>query len=422
MHTRTSLTAIVILALGATSAAAQLPSASAPAFGMSGSYTALARGYDAVAWNPALLGLDNNPSFSLSAASIGGFSALKPIDLGMIKPYEGRDLPSGVRQDWLAKVTSQGGEIGRAEGGVTLLGASFGRLAYQIASSGYGEVNLSPDAFELLMFGNAGLTGQPHDLRFAGSRVDAAAFTTGAVSFGLPTSVEVMGGRLALGVTGKYVLGNAMARGEDDGSALPANGTATLRFPVIYADPTEHLDHGHGIGADVGAAWHVPGLTLSATLQNVMNTFRWDTAGMYVKMVSASFDGTTSSADVIDVPYDSAAASLRANIRNARFARVVSAGAALELTRALTVTANLREAGDGMVTGPRNAIGLGAELRALSFLPVRGGLARVDGGWQASAGVGIHIFSFDLAVSAAMRQLESGSANGIMLGLVSVGR
>ena len=212
MRTRTSLTAIVILAIGALSAAAQLPSASAPAFGMSGSYTALARGYDAVAWNPALLGLDNNPSFSLSAASIGGFSALKPIDLGMIKPYEGRDLPSGVRQEWLAKVTSQGGEIGRAEGGVTLLGASFGRLAYQIASSGYGEVNLSPDAFELLMFGNAGLTGQPHDLQFAGSRVDAAAFTTGAVSFGLPTSVEVMGGRLALGVTGKYVLGNAMAR------------------------------------------------------------------------------------------------------------------------------------------------------------------------------------------------------------------
>ena len=422
MRTHGKLTAIVILAFGATTAAAQLPSASAPAFGMSGSYTAMARGYDAVAWNPALLGLDNNPRFSLNSASIGGFSALKPIDLSTVKPYEGRDLPADVRQQWLAKVTSQGGETGRAEGGATLLGVSFGRVAYQIASSGYAEANLSPDAFELLMFGNAGLTGQPHDLSFAGSRVDGAAFTTGAASIGLPTQMEILGGRLALGVTGKYVIGNAMARGLDDGSAIPATGTATLRFPVIYADPSERLDHGHGIGADIGAAWSAPGLTLSATIQNVMNTFRWDTTGMYVKMVSASFDGTTSSADVIDVPYDSASAALRTDIRKAHFARVFSAGAAMELSRMLTVTANLREAGDGMVTGARNAIGLGAELRALSFLPLRGGLARVDGGWQASAGVGIHLFAFDLAVSGATRRLESGSANGVMFGLVSIGR
>ena len=38
-------------------AGAQLPNASVGAFGMAGAYTAVARGADAVAWNPANLGI-----------------------------------------------------------------------------------------------------------------------------------------------------------------------------------------------------------------------------------------------------------------------------------------------------------------------------------------------------------------------------
>ena len=422
MRTRITIAACLLVVLqGTASARAQVPNASAPAFGMSGNYTAMARGYDAVAWNPALLGLDDNPLFSFSTASIGGFTALKPIDMSAVKPYEGKNLPADVREAWLAKVTAHGGENGRAEGGATALGLSVGHLAFQLATSGYADANLSPDAFEAVMFGNAGRTGAPHDLSFAGSAIDGAAFTTGAVSFGLPTPTELLGGRLSLGVTAKYVLGNAMARGADDGSAINYSGS-TLRFPVVYADPSEKMDNGHGMGVDVGAAWSAAGLTLGATIQNMISGFRWDTTGMYVKMVSGSFDGTTTSADVVDVPYDSASASLRSAIANTRFAPVMSVGAAFSLLHGTTVTADVRRAGEGMVAGPRNSVGVGIESRILSFLPLRGGIARVDGGWQAAAGVGVRLFAFELAVSAATRQIESGSATGVMLGLVSVGR
>ena len=423
MRTRLSLSSLVAATLlGATlePSAAQVPNASARAFGMSGNYSALARGYAAVAWNPALLGLDNNPLFSVTAVSIGGFSALKPIDLSTVKPFEGKNIPASVRQDWLAKVTAQGGENGRAEGGATLLGLSMSHLAFQVATSAYAEANLAPDAFEALMFGNAGLTGEPRDLSFAGSRVDGAAFTTGAVSLGVPTSLNLLGGRLAFGVTGKYILGNAMARGEDNGSAIPATGTATLRFPVVYADPSEKMNNGQGIGVDLGAAWSVPGLTLSASVQNVANTFRWDTTTMYAKMVSASFDGNVSTADMITVPYDSVPASLRSAIAKTRFAPVMSAGAALALVHRITLTADIRHSGDGMVVGPRNSAGVGLEIRTLPFLPLRGGFARVDEGWQVSAGTGLRLWAFDVAVSAARRQLESGSAVGVMVGLISI--
>ena len=97
-------------------------------------------------------------------------------------------------------------------------------------------------------------------------------------------------------------------------------------------------------------------------------------------------------------------------------------GVALSLLHGTTVTADVRRAGAGVVTGPRSSIGVGIQSKILSFLPLRGGLARVDGGWQAAAGVGVHVFAFELAISGATRQLASGSATGVMLGLVSVGR
>ena len=64
---RTLLRTSVLLVGGAVAATAQLPNASPVATGVGGAYTARARGYDAVAWNPANLGMPNNPGFALSA-------------------------------------------------------------------------------------------------------------------------------------------------------------------------------------------------------------------------------------------------------------------------------------------------------------------------------------------------------------------
>jgi len=55
--------AVVALFVGATMSSAQTPNASAAATGLSGAFTARARGYDAVAWNPANLGFRDNPDF-----------------------------------------------------------------------------------------------------------------------------------------------------------------------------------------------------------------------------------------------------------------------------------------------------------------------------------------------------------------------
>ena len=53
------------LLLAPTVLTAQLPNPSLRGLGLGGSYTILARGYEATAWNPAALAVRGNPSFTL---------------------------------------------------------------------------------------------------------------------------------------------------------------------------------------------------------------------------------------------------------------------------------------------------------------------------------------------------------------------
>src|SRR6185503_2155354 len=208
--TRTAL----MLALSASAAISQLPNASPAATGLSGAYTARARGYDAVAWNPANLGMPGNPGFSLGLLAVSGASGLDPISLSDFAPYSGKVLPAAQREQWLQRVSAKGGENGTADGGVTLIGLSAGPLAFQVASSVAGSSKLNPDGFQALMFGNAGRTGSVETLNLGGSSVRAAGFTTAAASYGLSLSRS-----FAIGVTGKYIVGNFLAMAQDQGSS-----------------------------------------------------------------------------------------------------------------------------------------------------------------------------------------------------------
>ena len=76
-------------------AGAQQPNAS-PAAAALGAYTAQARGLDAVAWNPANLGMPGNPLLSLSILTVNGGTGLKPISLNDISPYYGQPLPASI--------------------------------------------------------------------------------------------------------------------------------------------------------------------------------------------------------------------------------------------------------------------------------------------------------------------------------------
>lgn len=415
-HIRYAITAALLTAtvpLGA-----QLPNTSASATGLAGNYTALARGYEAITWNPALLAAPGRPGFSIGVLLAGGASGLDPIDVSDLADYEGRVIPATVKSQWVEQVRAAGQQRGDADGGITPIALSVGNFGLQYSVTAYANASLNDDATEALLFGNAGATGEPRNFNFAGSEVDGGAVSTIAASyaFRLPAAV---GRHLSLGVTGKYIFGHVVARGQDAGSTTTAD-EIDIVFPVVHTREDETTSGG-GIGLDVGAAFTAGRLRVGASIANVINTFAWDEAKLVFRPGTAHFDADSSSSDFDTTAFASAPAALREAIADQSFRPRASVGVAIDVSRLLTVTGDLRsEIGDGIVIGAKDHIGVGAELRVIPFLPLRAGVAKITDGTQFAGGVGLRIGRYELGVGATLRNRSEGKATGITINAITV--
>src|SRR5437762_4021248 len=201
---RSALVMIAATAL-ATNASAQLVSASAASVALGDNYTALARGFNAINWNPAGLGMPENPFFSFSLGGRGA-AGTDPISFGDVAKYSGITVPQAVLASWLSRVQQQGGQSLEANGAGSFA-LSVGSFGFQLATNAYERGKLSPDAVEVLLYGNAGATGTPRTMSLKGSRTEAAVTTTAAASFG--HGVDIGSGPLtqqfAIGATGEDV-------------------------------------------------------------------------------------------------------------------------------------------------------------------------------------------------------------------------
>jgi hypothetical protein len=154
-------------------AATQQLNTSAAAAGVGGNFVARARGYDAVAWNPANLGLPGNPGFSITILPLTASFTLDPITLADIKSVQNQKAPNVVpratRQAWLDKVTSAGGETGTPSGGMNVA-LSAGPFALQVGMTAFGAVKLNPDAVQAILFGNVAPDGSVRTLNFQNSK------------------------------------------------------------------------------------------------------------------------------------------------------------------------------------------------------------------------------------------------------------
>jgi hypothetical protein len=426
----TSIALALVLAAVVTArpADAQLPSASAAALGMGDNYTVMARGINAPAWNPAGLGMPGNPRFSFSLLPVRGYAGLDPVTLSDVAEYDGVLIPDATKELWLQRITASGSQQGQAGADITAAALSIWRFAVHVGAQTHTVVNLSPDAAEILLFGNAGRTGEPRDFVFDGSQVDAFITSTAALSYAQPIPLRFGSWneqRFSLGVTVKRTTGHGYVHGRDLGSTLTADPLEVdIAFPIVQTDSTfEDSDgnYGRGMGLDIGAAWTGGPWRAAVTVKNVFHNFSWDTSKMYYRPGTARFDADDSSDTEFDVrPYSEAPAAIRETVEAQTFEPVVSFGGAYAMSR-ITVSADLRQrVGDGIHTGPKSHIGFGLEARPVRFLPIRLGAAKVTGGTQLGAGAGLEFGGFNLGVSAGRRTTEFG-AEGMGALTVSIG-
>jgi hypothetical protein len=416
---RSALYACVCTAL-APRAHAQLVSASAASLALGDNYTALARGFNSVNWNPAGLGMPDNPFMSFGFAGHGA-AGTDPISLSDLSKYSGVSVPKAVLASWLSRVQSQGGQKVDAEGAGSVA-LSIGSFAFQLSTNGYERGKLSPDAVEVLLYGNAGQTGTPRTMSLKGSRTEAAVTTTAAASFGqgIDLGVGPLTQHFAIGATVKYIVGNALLLGEDAGSQLDANPLAlNVQFPIIQSDTALNgmPQRGRGVGLDVGAAWEFGPFSAGATIQNLINTFSWDVNQMYFRPGGAIFNASGArqtnfaamSMAAVPDSLRARATALGVEVDAMRFKPSLNVGASMKVLPFLTAMADVRQnLGDGMRLAERTHVGAGAELRLIPFLPLRAGLSLISGGYVASAGAGLEVAFFHVNAGVAARKTEYG--------------
>jgi hypothetical protein len=386
---------------------AQLPQASARALGMGFNMTASARGFAAVANNPAGLAHWESPGFSIAIPSVAVGAGLGPIRLSDLEVWQGSIVAPIQKELWLRQVQTEGGQGALADAGVTAVALNVGPVGFQLSTSLAGSADLNPDAVELLLYGNAGRTGRPSNFELSGSSLDAFVLTTAALSYGIRAS-----DRLYLGVTGKYVMGNVLLMGRDAGSTVFSDPLGvSIDFPVVSnSSDNFEANNGTGFGFDVGAIWEGPGITVGATVQNVVNTFAWTTDALVFRPGQAVFDFDNSSSDFEEQPLDGAPPELLDMVDQLTLKPVFSVGAEIDLPMIRLQADIRRRVSGGMQFGPEFHAGVGAELKALPFLPVRAHAAAVTGGVQFGGGASLILGPVNLTTGAAYQTGDLRSA------------
>lgn len=427
--------AVLAIALLPGPAIGQVANPLAGALGMGGNYTAVARGLSAPAWNPAGLGMPDNPGWSFSVIPLATTVGLGPLTPADLADYEGQLIPRQTRIDWLNLIAEEGGEKGSLGVDVTYAAFSIGRFAFSATSSARGRVNMAPDAVELIFFGNAGRDpgNVPGDYTLEGSAFDVAGTTTFAASMAIPVSVTLgplPDQHFAVGATLKYTMGNFLVMGRETQSSVQSDPLSVdIRFPVVHtpfpddsvADRSwgDVLNNGAGVGLDVGAAWQGGIFSAGLVVKNLFNTFEWDLDDLEYREGEALWNADTARTSFQEVSVATAPPEVIDRLETLyEFSPMLAAGAAARVLPNLTVTGDIRHSlEENLSVGPRSHVGIGAELTVLPVLPLRAGLAVISGGYQLSGGLGLRLGPVQLAASGALQDTDVGGDGVYAFGL-----
>jgi hypothetical protein len=166
----------------------------------------------------------------------------------------------------------------------------------------------------------------------------------------------------------------------------------------------------------------LPELTVGASVQNVFNTFAWDTSKLVSQSVSGSIDNGEVDLDLADItsgdgdPYDVASPAIKKRVSDLSFKPTVRAGAAYDILDELTLSGDVHyRFGRGIPLNPQFHIGVGAEYRVIEPLHLRAGVAYLTDDFT------VHLLRFSSGLSAILGPVNlslalAGQSNGEVLG------
>ena len=395
MNTHRIATALAAAALFAAPAAAQLPS-TPRALGMGGAYMGVARGQEALFLNPANLALPSSPHWSAggaqSAVHLGaiGFSW---DDLNSLRDYGGLD--DAERQALVDAIPASGTMVD-VDLQSTLFAMSIRRFAVGVGYRLLGDHSLNKSVADLVL--NGFELGRTYSS--AGSEGFRAAYWDVAAAYGHRI------GPVSFGATAHYLIANTATRAAFVQQDTVFAGAIPSDVRVTYEGV--RMEGGSGFGLDLGVASEpIPGLIVSASVANVVNTLTWD-EGMRVRSVTLDRDDyETGDAEAIlarfqesETDYVEGTADPDTRVLATRLAAdgdaglpaVLRLGAGYQLRTGTTVAGTYQqELGDDNALGGvwSRRLGVGVQ-QSVSIVSLRAGLAsNLDDGTMLTGGIGL---------------------------------
>ena len=425
----------------------QIADPSTRALGMGDAYTSLARGYEAVAWNPAMLAAVGRPGFTIDLPHLNLEFGSNAYGLSDVRKYANTYLTDADKQTLLDKIKDSTLTL-RSLVGVAPFGLSIGPVGLLVSSAGQMSLGVGKNAVQLALFGNAPQAGSSM-FTARGSNGLAWAATTIAGSFALPIPSPL--GHLAVGVTYKYVIGNFLGSAADLGSqvAFSPSFAATEAGEGIYTNYDSNCGNlnpfktgmcggraGTGYGVDLGGTLQLAGrgITLSAVLVNAIGKMTWDQDRLYYGRTMRA-DSQTASGSVVTVAdtsitlktsaqiaADPQAQALRSSLlANADFSKLARVGAALR-RGPLTLSGDLQiRLKAGLDQQPSQLVAVGGEFRLLGILAFRGGASSdLAGATAFGGGLGLNLLGFNIdgSVQDIVGSTRPGVRVGFGLGLI----
>jgi hypothetical protein len=254
-------------ALAAAPLAAQVP-LTPRALGMGGAYIGVARGQESLWQNPANLGLPNSPHWSagIPTLSVGlGTRGIEPDHLEHLLQYN--ELSAEERAALLNEIPASGTGVD-VDLRAPLFALQVRRFAVGVSYQVVGSHTVNRSVVDLLLNGFDSKNVYTID-NTEGTR---AAFWDVAGAYGRRI------GPVSVGATLHYFIPRELVRSalvdvDTTFSVLPGFRVPT-DIQVTYAGVS--ATGGSGFGVDLGvAAEPIPGLTLSAAVENAVNTVQW---------------------------------------------------------------------------------------------------------------------------------------------------
>jgi hypothetical protein len=380
---------------------------SARAAGMAGAYTGLAKGVDAVRYNPANLGLADYRKYGIEFVSVDASITNNSFTLSDYNKYTGATLSTADKQDILGKIPTEGLSVD-ADVTASAMTIALGSFVLSTQGTGNADVNINKDVVDLILNGNV----YDDTTNLTGSYSDGLSYVSAGLSYGLP--IYSSGTRqLAIGFTANYIRGIAVEELlEFDGHATTHALGIDGQGSVVVRTATG----GSGYSLDLGAALKLNNsYTAGVRVHNALGSIKWsdetEERGYTFNYVGATLDdmGDDESGDSED--YTRSIGSFTTTlpcIMNVGVARTSG-----RLLLAVDWIQGLQETA-GASTKPQLA--MGAEWSVLRILPLRAGYS-IGGerGSQFSFGSGLKLLGFyiDAAVytGSTMTMYSSKGAN-----------